>query len=134
MITARVRTDYMRFQLSKYLSSQLQVIWEHKVWQLFDCSSRSWPIEPRGNEIGEAVDEASVHAEYHLLQEEIIPANASQSEDVNSEQDEEEAYSNKKDEDTDSVFSYNEADHKNSEFADNQAEANKSHYDNYLII
>ncbi|EWZ78605.1 hypothetical protein FOWG_17175 [Fusarium oxysporum f. sp. lycopersici MN25] len=134
MMTARLRKDCMRFQLSEYLSSQLQVIWEHKVWQSFDWSSGCWPMVPSGNEIGEAVDEASVHPEYHLLQEEIIPANASQSEDVDSEQDEEEAYSDEEDEDTDSVFSYDEADRKNSEFADNQAEADRSHHGNYSMM
>ncbi|KAI3584118.1 hypothetical protein IWW34DRAFT_583418, partial [Fusarium oxysporum f. sp. albedinis] len=69
-------------------------------------SSGSWPLVPRGSEISEAVDKASIHPEYQLLQEEIILANASQSDDLNSKQDEEEAYSNKEDEDTDSVFSY----------------------------
>ena len=38
----------------------------------------------RGNEIGEAVYEASVYPEYYLLQEETILANALQSEDVDS--------------------------------------------------
>ncbi|SCO92533.1 uncharacterized protein FRV6_16661 [Fusarium oxysporum] len=133
-MTARVRRDCVRFQLSEDLSSQLQVIWEHNVWQLYDWSSGSWPTVPRGNEIGEAVDEASVHAEYHLLQEEIIPVNASQLEGLDSEQDEEEAYSDEEDEDTDSVFSYDEVDRENSEFADNQAEADRSHHGNYSIM
>ncbi|KAM0309642.1 hypothetical protein ACHAPQ_012559, partial [Fusarium lateritium] len=133
-MTARLRTDCMRFQLSEYLSSQLQVIWEHKVWQLFDWSSGLWPMVPRGKKIGEAVDEASVHLEYHLLQEEIIPANASQSEDVDSEQDEEETYSDEEDEDTDSVFSYDELDRENSEFTDDQVEADGGHHGNYSMI
>ncbi|KAL9572043.1 hypothetical protein ACKAV7_003760 [Fusarium commune] len=133
-MTGRVRRECVGFQLSEDLSSQLQVIWEHNVWQLFDWSSGSWPAVPRGNEIGEAVDEASVHLEYRLLQEGIIPANASQSEDLDSEQDEEEAYSDEEDEDTDSVFSYDEVGRENSEFADNQVEADRSHYGNYSMM
>jgi hypothetical protein len=97
---------------------------------LFDWSSGSWPTVPRGNEIGEA----SIHPEYQLMQEEIIPANASQSEDLDSEQDEEEAYSDEEDEDTDSVFSYDEVDRENSGFADNQAEADRSHHGNYSMM
>ncbi|KAH7231630.1 uncharacterized protein BKA55DRAFT_524254, partial [Fusarium redolens] len=43
MMTARVKRECVRFQLSEDLSSQLQVIWEHKVWKLFDWSRGSWP-------------------------------------------------------------------------------------------
>ncbi|RBR24099.1 uncharacterized protein FIESC28_03098 [Fusarium coffeatum] len=89
---------------------------------------------PRGKKIDEVVDEVSVHLEYHLLQEEIIPANASQSEDVDSEQDEEESYSDEEDEDTDSVFSYDELDRESSEFTDNQVEADGGHHGNYPMI
>lgn len=134
MMTARARRDCVRFQLSEYLSSQLQVMWEHNVWQLFGWSSGSWPMVLRGNGISEAVDEASVHPEYQLLLEEIIPANALQSEYFDSEQDGEEAYSDEEDEDTDSVFSYDELDRENSEFADNQAEADGSHHDGYPMM
>ncbi|KAH7463312.1 hypothetical protein FOMA001_g18009 [Fusarium oxysporum f. sp. matthiolae] len=132
MMTAR--KDCVRFQLSEYLTSQLQIIWEHKVWQLFDWCRGSWPIVPGGCEIGEATDEASVRSEYQPLQEESIPVNASQSKDFDSEQGEEEVYSDDEDEDTDSVFSYDEVDCENSEFADNQAEANGSPHANYPMM
>ncbi|EXK77216.1 hypothetical protein FOQG_18067 [Fusarium oxysporum f. sp. raphani 54005] len=134
MMTDGVRSDYVRFQLSEHLSSQLQAIWEHKVWQLFDWSRGSWPMVPGGSEIGEATDEASVRPAYQLLQEEIIPVSVSQSKDFGSEQGEEEAYSDDEDEDTDSVFSYDEVDRDNSEFGDNQAEANESHHANYPMV
>ncbi|EXL68003.1 hypothetical protein FOPG_15909 [Fusarium oxysporum f. sp. conglutinans race 2 54008] len=134
MMTAEVRRDYVRFQLSEYISSQLQAIWEHKIWQLFDWSRGSWPMVPGGSETGEATDEASVLPKYQLLQEETIPVSASQSKDFGSEQGEEEAYSEDEDEDTDSVFGYDEVDRDNSEFVDNQAEANESQYTNYPMM
>ncbi|EXK76874.1 hypothetical protein FOQG_18395 [Fusarium oxysporum f. sp. raphani 54005] len=134
MMTDRVRRDCVRFQLREHLSSQLQVIWEHKVWQLFDWSRGSWPMIPGGSEIGEATHEASVRSEYQLLQEEIIPANASQSKDFGHEQGWEGACSDDEDEDTDSVFSYDEVDRDNSEFGDSQAEADGSHHANYPMI
>ncbi|KAM0539743.1 hypothetical protein ACHAO7_011879, partial [Fusarium culmorum] len=133
MMTASVRRGCGRFQLSEELPSQLQTIWEHNVWQLFDWSSGFWPTLPRSDEIGEAMDEASVHREYQLPQEEVMLANASQSGDLDSEQDEEEAYSDEEDEDTE-VFSYAEVDRENSEFADNQTEADRNHYGNYPMI
>jgi hypothetical protein len=55
--------------------------------------------------------------EFQLLQEKIISVNASHSKDFDSDQGEEEAYSD--DEDTNSVFSYDEVDRDNSEFAGN---------------
>ncbi|PCD21767.1 hypothetical protein AU210_015570 [Fusarium oxysporum f. sp. radicis-cucumerinum] len=133
-MTDRVRRDCVRFQLREHLSSQLQVIWEHKVWQLFDWSRGSWPMVPGGSEIGEATHEAYVRSEYQLLQEEIIPVNASHSKDFGNEQGWEGACSDDEDEDTDSVFSDDEVDCENSEFADNQAEANGSHHANYPMI
>ncbi|KAM5528226.1 hypothetical protein FOXYSP1_19495 [Fusarium oxysporum f. sp. phaseoli] len=112
----------------------LQVIWEHKVWQLFDWSRGSWPMVPGGSEIREATHEAYVRSEYQLLQEEIIPVNASHSKDFGNEQGWEGACSDDEDLDTDSVFSDDEVGCENSEFADNQAEANGSHHANYPMI
>jgi hypothetical protein len=88
----------------------------------------------RGKKISEAVDEVPVYLKYYLLQEEIVPANALQSKDVNSKQDEEEFYSDEEDEDTYSVFSYDELDCERSEFADNQVEADGGHRGNYPMI
>ncbi|QKD56831.2 uncharacterized protein FOBCDRAFT_241544 [Fusarium oxysporum Fo47] len=115
-MTARVRRECVRFQLSEDLSSQLQVIWEHKVWKLFDY------------DFGEAMDEVPARPEYQLLQDEAILFNALQSKDFDDEQGEEEAYSDDEDEDTDSMFGYDEGDCDNSEVASNPAEADENHH------
>ncbi|QKD56906.2 uncharacterized protein FOBCDRAFT_203955 [Fusarium oxysporum Fo47] len=100
----------------------------------YDDSQGQERLLPGGCEIGEVTDEASVRSEYQPLQEESIPVNASQSKDFDSEQGEEEAYSDDEDEDTDSVFGYDEVDCENSEFADNQAEANGRPHANYPMM
>ncbi|KAI3573467.1 hypothetical protein IWW34DRAFT_144376 [Fusarium oxysporum f. sp. albedinis] len=128
MMTARVRRECVRFQLSEDLSSQLQVIGEHKVWKLFDWSRGSWPVIQGSTDFGEAMDEVPARPEYQLLQDEAILFNASQSKDFDDEQGEEEAYSDDEDEDTDSMFGYDEGDRDNSEVASNPAEADENHH------
>ena len=43
-MTAAVGREEMRFNLSGNLSAQLQFIWEHKVWGLFNWSRGLWPM------------------------------------------------------------------------------------------
>ncbi|KAH7202830.1 hypothetical protein BKA60DRAFT_600672 [Fusarium oxysporum] len=102
-MTARVRRECVRFQLSKDLSSQLQ-------------TRGSWPVIPGISDIGEATDEVSARPEYQPLQDEFISFDASQSKDFDDEQDE----------DVNSVFGYDEVDCDNSEVIRNQAKADET--------
>jgi hypothetical protein len=134
-ITARVNREYIKFQLSEDLSSQLQVIWEHEVWKLFDWSKGSWPMNQRSSGIGEVMDVCSIDVpplhEYQPLQDEAGPLNASQSKDSNDEDNEEDLHSEDEDEDEDddinSVFGSNDIGDDNSDLMIDQAGTDRNY-------
>jgi hypothetical protein len=119
----------MHVKLSENLSKQLEIIWKHKVWALFDWSRGLWPTIQANNGIGEMMEPFCIDSldrvECESLQDELETSNASQVYDC--EDDEDDEYDDyEEDEDTDLGFDHNNTNCGNSDSMCDEVETDDS--------